>query len=42
MILLSTATHRKTEKERQVVDGKGGMGVGEELNHATTRKPGPL
>ncbi len=45
MIWLFTTTHRKTEKERQVVDergGGGGGGVGEELNHATARKPGPL
>jgi hypothetical protein len=36
------ATHRKTEKERQVADGRGGKRVGEEPNHATARKPGPL
>jgi hypothetical protein len=31
--------HRKTEKERQLADG---MGVGEEPNHTTARKPVPL
>ncbi len=36
------ATHRKTEKERQVADSGGGEGVGEEPNHTTARKPGPL
>ncbi len=32
------ATHRKTEKERQLADGRQGKGVGEEPNHSTTRK----
>ncbi len=32
------ATHRKIEKERQHADGSGG----EEPNHTTARKPGPL
>jgi len=36
------ATHRKTEKERQLADGRGGKGVGVEPNHTTARKPGPL
>ncbi len=36
------ATHRKTEKERQLAHGRGGKGVGEEPNHSTARKPGPL
>jgi hypothetical protein len=31
----STATHRKTEKERQLADGRGGRGWGEEQNHTT-------
>jgi hypothetical protein len=37
-------THRKTEKERQLADGRGGEEVvGEEPNHTTAaRKPGPL
>jgi hypothetical protein len=35
------ATHRKTEKERELADGRGEEG-GEEPNHTTTRKPGPL
>jgi hypothetical protein len=34
-----TATHRKTEKERQLATGKG---VGVEPNHTTARKPGHL
>jgi len=37
-----SATHRKTEKERQLADGIGGKGAGDEPNHATARKPGPL
>jgi hypothetical protein len=33
----------KNEKERQLDDKKRGRkGVGEELNHKTERKPGPL
>jgi hypothetical protein len=32
------ATYRKTEKERQLADRKGG---GEEPNHTTAGKPGP-
>ncbi len=36
------ATLRKPEKERQLADGRGGEGVGEEPNHTTARKPGPL
>jgi hypothetical protein len=34
--------YRKTEKERQLADGRGGKGVSEEPNHTTPRKPGPL
>ncbi len=33
------ATHRKTEKERQLADGEG---AGLEPNHTTARKLGPL
>ncbi len=29
------ASHRKTEKERQLVEGGGGEGAGEEPNHTT-------
>ncbi len=36
------ATHGKIGKEKQAADRKGGKGVGEEPNHTTTRKPGPL
>ncbi len=37
------ATHRKTDKDRQVADGRGRHGVGEEPNHSTARrKPVPL
>jgi hypothetical protein len=32
--------HRKTENERQLADGRGKEGVGQETNHTTTRKPG--
>jgi hypothetical protein len=35
------ATHRKTEKERKLADGRG-EGSGEELNNSTERKPGSL
>ncbi len=36
------ATHRKTEKERQLADGRrGGVGVWKEPNHMTAVKPGP-
>jgi hypothetical protein len=35
-------TQRKTEKERQLADGRRGEGVGEEPNHTTARKPGSL
>ncbi len=31
-----------TQEERQLADGRGGEGVGEEPNHAMTRKPVPL
>jgi hypothetical protein len=33
------ATHRKTEKERQLVEWEG---VGKEPNHTIARKPDPL
>jgi hypothetical protein len=36
------ATHRKSEKERQLADRRMGEGVGEEQKHTTARKPGPL
>jgi hypothetical protein len=38
------ATHKKTEKVRQVGGGRegGGKGAGEEPEHTTARKPGPL
>jgi hypothetical protein len=36
------ATHRKTEKEIQRAYGRGEEGMGEEPNHTTARKPGPL
>jgi hypothetical protein len=35
-------TDKKTEKERQLDDTRGGKGVGEEPNHTTARKPGNL
>jgi hypothetical protein len=36
-------THRKTEKERQVADGRGEWKeVGEKPNNKSGRKPGPL
>ncbi len=35
-----TATHRKTEKERQLADRKRGKGAGVEPNPKTARKPG--
>jgi hypothetical protein len=34
--------HRKTEKKRQLADGREGEGVEEEPNQPTSRKPGPL
>jgi hypothetical protein len=34
---LDPATHRKTEKERQLADGRGGKGAGEEPNHMTAK-----
>ncbi len=36
--LARPATHRKTEKEGQLADGRGG----EEPNYTTVSKPGPL
>jgi hypothetical protein len=36
------ATHCKTEKERQLADGKGREEMGEEPNHTTASKPGLL
>jgi hypothetical protein len=36
------STHRKTEKERQLADEDGKEGVGEESNHTSARKPGPV
>ncbi len=38
----ATETKRKTEKERQLAEGRGCEGVGEEPNHTIARKPGPL
>jgi hypothetical protein len=35
-------THRKTEKERQLAARRRGKRVGEEPNHMTARKFGPL
>jgi hypothetical protein len=35
-------SHRKTEKERQLAEGRGGKGVGEEPNHTTARKLVPI
>jgi hypothetical protein len=35
------ATHRKTENERQLADGRGGRD-GRAANHMTAREPGPL
>jgi hypothetical protein len=40
--LSGPATLRKTEKERQLADGRGGKEVDVEPNHTTARKPGPL
>jgi hypothetical protein len=40
--LARPATHRKTEKERQLVGRRRDRGVGEEPNLTTARKPGPL
>jgi hypothetical protein len=37
-----SATHRKTEKERQVADRRGEKGVGEEPKHTTPGKLGLL
>jgi hypothetical protein len=34
----SEATHRKTEKESQLANGRGGKGVGEDPNYATGRR----
>jgi hypothetical protein len=38
--LARSEKHRKTEKEGQLADGRGG--VREEQNHTMARKPGPL
>jgi hypothetical protein len=35
-----SATLSKTEKKRQLAGGRGGEGVGVELNHTTARKRG--
>ncbi len=35
------ATHRTAEKERQLTDGRGGEGVGEEPNYMTASRPNP-
>ncbi len=40
--LAGPATHRKTDKERLLADGRGGRGVGGEPHHTTARKPGLL
>ncbi len=37
-----STTHRKTEKKRQLTNGKGARVVGEKPNHTTARQPGPL
>jgi hypothetical protein len=34
-------THRKTEKERQFADGRGGKGAGVEPNHYDRKKARP-
>ncbi len=39
---LNQVTQRKTEKERQLADKRGGKGVGEEPNHTIERKSDPL
>jgi hypothetical protein len=36
----STGEHWKTDKQRQLADGR--LGVGEEPNQTMARKPGPL
>jgi hypothetical protein len=37
------ATHRMTEKDRKLADGKGRRkGIAEKPNHAAARKPGLL
>ncbi len=36
------ATHRKIEKEKHLANGRRRGGVGEEPNHPSARKPGPL
>jgi hypothetical protein len=42
-IKIPSLTHMKTETERQLSDRKGGgEWAGEEPNHTTTRKHGPL
>ncbi len=42
--LLNWTGDTQIEKERQLAHGRegGGKGVGEEPNHTTVRKPGPL
>jgi hypothetical protein len=41
---LDPTTHKKIDKERQLVDRREGWGrgVGEKLNHMTARKPAVL
>jgi hypothetical protein len=39
---LDQRQHKETDEEIQAADGRGGKRVGEELNHTTARKPGPL
>jgi hypothetical protein len=34
--------HRKTEKEKQLADGRGGKGLREEPNHTKARESDPL
>jgi hypothetical protein len=35
-------THKRTEKDRQLVDGSVGKKVGEKPKHTIVRKPGTL
>jgi hypothetical protein len=41
-LFYSVATHRKTEKERNLSDRKRREVVGEEITHTTERKHGSL
>jgi len=42
MSVSSTGDTQEDWRKRKLADGEGGRDIGEEPNHTTARKPGPL